>query len=67
MRKRRPGEQSGPRAAHHLAIITITDSVDWLELARSQHRRALLKGDEWSVAGALTGADSTISGTYPMT
>jgi hypothetical protein len=43
------GEQSGPRAAHHLAIITVQiQSIDWLELARSGHRRALLKGDEWA-------------------
>ena len=33
---------------HHLAIITAqVQSIDWLELGRGGHRRAVLQGDQW--------------------
>lgn len=33
---------------HHLAIITLQiQEIDWLELARSGHRRALIRADDW--------------------
>ena len=40
---------AGGQPAHHLAIITAhVQSIDWLELARSGHRRGMLKGDVWT-------------------
>ena len=34
---------------HHLAIVTAqVQSIDWLELARSGHRRALIEANSWS-------------------
>lgn len=40
--------ESGRQAVHHLAIITAqVQSIDWLELARSGHRRAALTPDSW--------------------
>lgn len=39
---------SQPQAVHHLAIITAqVQAIDWLELARSGHRRAALTRDGW--------------------
>lgn len=41
--------ESGVAPAHHLAIVTAqVQSIDWLELARSGHRRAFVQGDSWS-------------------
>ena len=40
---------AGIAPAHHLAIITAqVQSIDWLELARSGHRRAFIQADSWS-------------------
>ena len=40
---------AGVAPAHHLAIITAqVQSIDWLELARSGHRRAFIQADSWS-------------------
>ena len=40
---------AGVAPAHHLAIITANvQSIDWLELARSGHRRAFSQADSWS-------------------
>jgi pyridoxamine 5'-phosphate oxidase len=34
---------------HHLAIVTAhIEEMDWLELARSGHRRAVLSADQWT-------------------
>lgn len=34
---------------HHLAIITLqVQDIDWLELARSGHRRAVFSADQWA-------------------
>ena len=39
---------SQPQAMHHLAIITAqVQAIDWLELARSGHRRASITSDGW--------------------
>ena len=39
---------SNPISQHHLAIIEAqVIEIDWLELARSGHRRALLRADTW--------------------
>lgn len=36
------------RSSHHLAIITAqVHEIDWLELARTGHRRAVLTNDVW--------------------
>lgn len=36
------------QTAHHLAIITAhVQSIDWLELARSGHRRGVVQGENW--------------------
>lgn len=59
-----PGEQAGeqadqqadqqalpedPTRPHHLAIlIAQVEEIDWLELARGGHRRALLGADTWA-------------------
>ena len=47
-----PDEQALPgnsAPAHHLAILVAqVQEMDWLELARSGHRRALLKADTWA-------------------
>lgn len=46
-----PGEQAPPAdpgQPHHLAILVAqVQEIDWLELARSGHRRALLGADTW--------------------
>lgn len=40
--------EPGQPQVHNLAIITAqVQSVDWLELARSGHRRAVFKLDDW--------------------
>lgn len=44
-------EAASPRVApaHHLCIVTAqVQSIDWLELARSGHRRAFVQADNWS-------------------
>ena len=44
-------EAAGPSITpkHHLAIVTAqVQSIDWLELARSGHRRAFIQADNWS-------------------
>ena len=39
---------AGLQNQHHLAIITAeVNEIDWLELARTGHRRAVLKHDVW--------------------
>lgn len=39
---------ASPGGAHHLAIVTLeVHAIDWLELARSGHRRAVLSADSW--------------------
>ena len=39
---------SNPTSQHHLAIIEAqVQEIDWLELARSGHRRARLRADTW--------------------
>ena len=47
-----PDEQALPgdsAQAHHLAILVAqVQEIDWLELARSGHRRALLGADTWA-------------------
>lgn len=47
-----PGEQAlpeNPAHPHHLAILVAqVQEMDWLELARSGHRRALLGADTWA-------------------
>ena len=47
-----PNEQALPddsAQAHHLAILVAqVQEIDWLELARSGHRRALLGADTWA-------------------
>ena len=36
------------QSPHHLAIITVqVQEMDWLELARSRHRRAVFSAKEW--------------------
>ena len=40
--------EAGVAPAHHLAIVTAqVQSIDWLELARSGHRRAFIQADSW--------------------
>jgi len=49
---RLPGAPALPRDSthpHHLAILVAqVQEIDWLELARSGHRRALLGADTWA-------------------
>ena len=43
-----PTNPSNPTSQHHLAIIEAQiQEIDWLELARSGHRRARLRADTW--------------------
>jgi pyridoxamine 5'-phosphate oxidase len=43
-----PTKPSNPTSQHHLAIIEAqVQEIDWLELARSGHRRARLRADTW--------------------
>ena len=46
-----PGEQAlpgDPTHQHHLAIlIAQVQEIDWLELARGGHRRAMFGADTW--------------------
>lgn len=43
-----PTNPSNPTSQHHLAIIEAqVQEIDWLELARSGHRRARLRSDTW--------------------
>lgn len=40
---------AGLQAPHHLAIITLqVQDIDWLELARSGHRRAVFSAEQWA-------------------
>ena len=42
-------EKAGLHQLHHLAIITAkVQEMDWLELARSGHRRAVFSADAWA-------------------
>lgn len=44
-----PAATPGRAQAHQLAIITAeVQSIDWLELAKSGHRRAVLHPDSWA-------------------
>ena len=45
-----PTNPSNPTSQHHLAIIEAqVQEIDWLELARSGHRRARLRADTWDL------------------